>query len=189
MIQLIKKIIAIIALTAIFCTIVNILNNKLSNKSSDNSILQNKPLQSIIEKDLDKDNQDEMQAVKFMSDLIKLTKQGSLQWNLSFDKSFDIAFYICRPTKNSMVCISCKEDASENLVSVRPDVNTLESRILLNLPLEYRTKDIPKFAEYLNKKYGKETEMRFKSARVGDDNTDAQFNDLANAVSKKVSIK
>lgn len=173
----------------LFVTIIlflGILNKSkfMSNGESPNTSTIN-TLQSTIEKDLDKDNQDELQAIKFMSDLIKLTKQNKLEWELRFNEMLDAAIYECCLTKNSKVTIFCKENSFNNWVRILIDTNMRTTNIYINLPKEYRKNDIPKFTEYLKKRYNKETEMRFKNERTGDDNINTQFDNLINTISKK----
>lgn len=126
----------------LFVTIIlflGILNKSkfMPNKESPNTSTIN-TLQSTIEKDLDKDNQDELQAIKFMSDLIKLTKQNKLEWELRFNEMLDAAIYECRLTKNSKVTIFCKENSFNNWVRILIDTNMHTTNIYINLPKEYR---------------------------------------------------
>ena len=176
--------------TVLFITIIFslVIFTKLETILNDNNSVTNKP-QSTIEKDLNKNNQDESQAIKFMSDLIKLTKQNEVDWKFYFNDNFDIAMYKCSPTKNSIVTIFCKEDASSNSVEVSTITGTRTTNMNINLPMEYRKNDIPKFTEYLKKKYGKETEMKFKNERIENDNVVVQFDNLVNTISKRAAIK
>ena len=176
--------------TVLFITIIFslVIFTKLETILNDNNSVTNKP-QSTIEKDLNKNNQDESQAIKFMSDLIKLTKQNEVDWKFYFNDNLDIAMYKCSPTKNSMVTIFCKEDASRNSVEISIIIDTRTTNMDINLPMEYRKNNIPKFTEYLKKKYGKEAEMRFKNERIENDNVVVQFDNLVNTISKKAAIK
>lgn len=175
------KLLIAVTIIIIFIITYSILGNRYQYTN-------NNPL-STIEKDLTMNNQDEQQAIKFMSDIIKLTNQNKLDWQFYFDEGFNTAVYKCNPTENSEVTIYCKENASHNSVKALITSDTRTTEIDINLPIKYRKDTIPKFANYLKKKYGKETEMQFKSERTGDDITIVQFNNLVNTISEKASTK
>ena len=175
------KLLIAVTIIIIFIITYSILGNRYQYTN-------NNPL-STIEKDLTMNNQDEQQAIKFMSDIIKLTNQNKLDWQFYFDEGFNTAVYKCNPTKNSEVTIYCKENASHNSVKALIMSDTRTTEIDINLPMEYRKNNIPKFTEYLKKKYGKEAEMRFKNERIENDNVVVQFDNLVNTISKKAAIK